>query len=110
MKCRENPFPLGEGGCQIQGYIKLMEEECADFRRRIQQSHLDFITSARACLISDTEERIINSQDQETERKKLMYAGFPDGQRAESWIWRFDEGGNYKRGMKTHMLVRAVEL
>ncbi len=94
----------------IQGYITLEEKECADFRIRIQRSHLDFLKATRACLISDTEERIINRQDQETERKKLIYAGFPEGRRQESWIWRFDESGNYKRGMKTQMLVRAVEL
>jgi len=94
----------------IQLYLKLEEKECADFRMRIQRSHLDFLATARACLISDTEERFINREGQEIESKKLIYAGFPEGSRQESWIWRFDESGNYKRGMKTHMFVQAVEL
>jgi len=94
----------------IRRHIALEQDERAAFRSRIQKNHLDFLSAYPACLVSDTEEIIINRDGRETGRNNLIYSAFPAGKRPQSWIWRFDESGYYKRGMKTHMLVRAVEL
>jgi len=84
------------------------EEELADFRKRIQRNHLSFMANGPSCIITDTEEIIINNKGLETDRRNLLYASLPEGSRYDSWIWKFDSSGSYNKGMITHLLVKAV--
>lgn len=82
--------------------------EISGFRKRIQQNHLDLISSARTCLISDTEEILLDKRDAETDRKALIHIDLPESERSGTWSWDFDTSGTYNRGRKTRMLVRAL--
>lgn len=78
------------------------------FRTWLQKAHLDWITTAPGCLITDTVE-INRDKSGHESRKNLIYCNLPSGFRSESWKWEFDTQGTYRSGSLTHMEVRAVE-
>jgi hypothetical protein len=69
--------------------IKADENELTDFRRRIQQSHLDFILKHRSVLITDFEE-VYSSEKNENKVVGTMLVKADGGIEREEWTWDFD--------------------
>jgi len=78
------------------------------FRKRIQDFHVDWITTTPGCLITDTRE-CFSGRSGKQEFRELLGTTLPDGQRSATWTWDFDRSGNYHSGALTTMEVNAVQ-
>jgi hypothetical protein len=78
------------------------------FRSKIQEFHLEWITSLPGCLITDTKEVSIDENGNET-FNSLLHTDLPSGFRSDSWSWDFDNTGSYRPGTRTRMEVQAIE-
>ncbi len=88
--------------------FSLPESWLRDFRRKIQDFHLAWITSHPGCLVTDSVEINLSADGTVTE-KNLLFAELPGGRREQQWTWDFDLSGKYRDGMETRMKVRASE-
>lgn len=79
-----------------------------DFRRKIQEFHLDWISRIPGCLVTDVREIHTNRKGVQ-EIKELLGCPLPAGIRQEKWTWEFDREGNYRSGRLTRMEVSAVQ-
>jgi len=84
------------------------EEDLRLFRQKIQQFHIDWISTKPGCLISDVREVNTGKEGQEISRD-LLYTALPSATRTGSWDWQFDTQGAYRKGMNTTMEVIALE-
>jgi hypothetical protein len=93
-------------------YIK--EKTSADektilrIRNKIQTDHINVLTSGRYILITDYEELIINSKNQDRTIKNLLSIELPVSQYIKEWQWMFDSQGTYNRGNQTILKIRAM--
>ncbi len=87
---------------------RITEDDYHDFRKTIQDFHLDWISGKPGCLISDVEEENINKNGIST-KHKLIHSDLPKHFRSKQWTWDFDLSGNYHRQLQTKMKVQAIE-
>jgi len=92
----------------IKRKIEISETDIINIRKHIQDSHLDFLSDHNYCLITDSEEKIINSSTGETERINTIYTALPGGNVNSQWEWIFDTRHFYHRNAETVFLVRAI--
>jgi hypothetical protein len=89
-------------------FMDIPGDEKRLFRRRIQEQHLKLLEPGRSCLISDTEERVLDRKGTLVSSRPLVFATLPEGRENREWTWTFDTRGAYNRGMQTGFLVRAL--
>lgn len=84
--------------------------ELNQFRKKIQQQHLDALPAQKSCLITDYEEIIIKPSTNEIEETKpLLHVSLSDTIK-ESWQWDFDTKQTYNAGKITLFNVFAVTI
>ena len=93
----------------LAGKCECSNEELRAFRRRIQESHIDFLKQQTSLLISDCSEEIWRDKEK-VEVNNLLFTPFPRGKMEKEWIWDFDKGGSYYRRLNVHFRVKAVML
>lgn len=80
-------------------YIKdkktLSEDEEKSIRTQIQQSHLDFLSKHKYCLISDTTQTSELLEGGEIQNELLVHIPLPNAHKKNEWTWMFDMSGNY---------------
>ncbi len=90
-------------------FFDLSDEEILDFRRNVQQHHIDMLPRGKSCMVADREEITYDQTGKEISRKQTVY--FPTiFQNAEKWIWEFDTRMTYYEGKKTFFEVSATNL
>jgi hypothetical protein len=95
--------------CDFLKKHRYFRDEPADrFRSLIQSFHVEWISAAPGCLITDTTEISIDRDGHESARS-LLFTDLPEGFRKEGWRWDFDTQGTYRAGSRTRMEVQAVE-
>jgi hypothetical protein len=87
--------------------IKTDDNELADFRREIQQRHLDFILRQKSVLITDFEE-VYSSEKTENKIVATMLVELEGGIEREEWTWDFDLRESDYYGSRSVMKVIAV--
>jgi hypothetical protein len=88
---------------------KAGETDILNFRKKIQESHLRFLSQHQSLLITDTAEIFTGPSGNITEVKTVV-ADLPGGTQIETWRWDFDLKGadfNMKRSV---MNVSAIVL
>jgi hypothetical protein len=68
---------------------KAREEEYEDFRRKVQEKHLEFLLRHQSVIITDQSE-ILSTQKSGSRERKTLYADLPEGRLRDEWIWDFD--------------------
>lgn len=91
----------------LKKYFDLSDSVCDDFRKFVQNSHLESL-GRHACLVTDVEETRKSFNTNKTDKKKLIHAKLPQGKRTGEWTWDFDSAGLYHEQSVTTMLVRAI--
>jgi hypothetical protein len=86
---------------------KAVDNEIADLRRKIQQSHLDFLLRHKSVLITDFEE-VYNSGKGENRTVTTMFVKVEGGIEREEWTWDFDLKESDYYGSRSVMKVMAV--
>lgn len=81
--------------------------ELTEFRRKVQQAHIDFLQQGKYCLISDFSEILINREGEEIPGKQLVYGRVDNYRRKTSWRWQFDSTFSYYSQYKTVFEVKA---
>lgn len=84
-------------------------EDLRQFRKRIQEAHIDFLREQTSLLVSDVLEEVWR-EDEKVEENDLLFTRFPAGKMERQWIWDFDTGGSYYRRSRVLFKVRAVML
>ena len=84
-------------------------EELRQFRKRIQEAHIDFLREQTSLLVSDVQEEVWR-EDEKVEDNDLLFTQFPAGEMERQWIWDFDTGGSYYRRSRVLFKVRTVML
>jgi hypothetical protein len=80
---------------QLMKKSKAGEEEINNFRKEIQEKHLDFLSKHRSVLITDTSEVFFDREGNTTEKESVVVP-LPDGKYKEEWTWDFDlKGSDY---------------
>jgi hypothetical protein len=93
----------------LKKYNIYREPELTGMRKKIQQSHFDFLTREHAILITDHEELHYNDEVLES-RHSLIHIPLPEDKLRASWKWVFDTQNNYYPGKKVVFNVAAMEL
>lgn len=88
--------------------VRVTDTEIRRFRAKIQQFHLDWITSKPGCLVTDVTE-LTYGPGNISEERPLILVDFPESRRSEEWTWDFDLAGTYHHDRETRMKVAAVE-
>jgi hypothetical protein len=88
--------------------IKMTEEEIIDIRQHIQNAHISFLEQHNYCLVTDYEEKIINSNNGSVTAINTVYATLPEGSINAQWEWMFDTKHFYHKNALTVFQVRAV--
>jgi hypothetical protein len=88
----------------------LKEQEIVDFRKKIQQYHINLLPGNRSCLVADDEEILYSPQGEELSRKISVFHPIVHRSDAERWVWKFDTAMTYYPDKITHFRVLAVEL
>jgi len=93
-------------------YIRLHgrydEDSILNFRKIIQESHINMIREHSFILMTDYREILINSQGNVIEEKELVFTDFPHGDTTNEWEWQFDSHRLYNPHADTTMKVKAV--
>ena len=85
----------------------IAQDEMMNFRRDIQQKHLDFLASYSFVLITDYIEVITDDSGSVLEEKTL-FTGLPVHNRSEEWIWEFDHKHSDFFGKRSSYRVKAL--
>ena len=88
---------------------RIRSEEMMEFRKEVQQKHLDFLSRHRSVLVSDYEE-ISTSKSGETGTVRTLVADLPEGFDVEKWTWDFDLKGSDFYNSRSVMKVVAMTL
>jgi hypothetical protein len=85
------------------------ENELNDFRRHIQNLHLELLPKYKSALITDFEEIKLSNNSQTVIRKNLIYIKLPNDN-IKKWTWNFDTQKTYNQNMETQFKVIAFEM
>jgi hypothetical protein len=95
----------------LQEHTRIKPEQLLNFRRKIQQDHLDFLKNAGpACLVTDFSEIRQPLKTGAALETRLILADWPDVPHQEQWKWAFDSTGSYLHEYTVSMLVKATSL
>ena len=92
----------------IKSQIKVSDNSILQIRKKLQKDHINFLSTTKYILITDSEEIIINNQGEKESSKNLLYSDLPLSDYSKEWSWRFDNSGLYNPKRQTHMNVRAL--
>lgn len=92
----------------LKKFWDFQEEEILDFRKKIQEAHINLIKRNDAILITDYIERQIGIKGELTTENKLIYANLPVPLRKQQWTWKFDTQDRYIVGKDVEMEVQAI--
>ena len=84
------------------------EIEILNFRKRIQEHHLQILSKNKSCLITDFEELIYNKDGNLEKTNSLIFANLPKEKFIENWKWDFDKTQNYYHNKITILNVLAI--
>lgn len=94
-------------------YLKKQEiysdEEIRNFRKIIQQKHIDLLPKNKSCIITDYEELNYDDHMNLIKSKLLVHIKLPDGKDIRKWKWNFDLRKTYHQNYKTVFKVMAWE-
>jgi len=88
-------------------YMTIAGDLILQFRKRIQQNHLNMVSRYPSCLITDVSETY-HDKNEEIIEKQNVFIEFPPTKNSVEWEWIFDTRGDYHKGSVTKLLVRAV--
>lgn len=86
---------------------RVNEAQINDFRRSIQQKHIDFLKARRSVLISDIDERYIENKGSEKVVPTLQ-TELPAGNDYTEWTWHFDLRGSDYYNSRSVFRVAAI--
>lgn len=84
-------------------------EDVNVLRKNIQAAHINSLPKGRSCLITDVEEIAVNKKG-EKKHNPLIYTKLPEPKYLKSWLWEFDNTGEYVPGKVTYFRVQAIEI
>ncbi len=79
-----------------------------EFRKLLQESHINMLKKHPFILVTDCTEIIINKGGQKVGEKELIFTSLPEGEKSHNWEWQFDTHGLYNSHADTHMKVKSV--
>lgn len=79
----------------IKGYNLYSESELMEFRKKIQQKHLDTLPECKSCIITDFEELVYSKTEQLEKTKPLIHINIPSENIVSTWQWQFDHQTYY---------------
>jgi hypothetical protein len=88
---------------------RIVESDLFNFRKKIQESHLNFLTRHKSLLITDTAEIFTDSSGKISEVRTAI-ADLPKGRMKETWRWDFDLKGSDFNMKRSVMEVSAIIL
>lgn len=95
-------------------YIKKFDiyqvQEIKEFRKIIQQNHLNALPKGKSCLITDYKELRLNDNDIEIESKLLVHIDLPENNSSKKWQWAFDMSKTYHHKFNTVFKVVGMEI
>jgi len=86
------------------------EQEILEFRKIIQQNHLNALPKGKSCLITDYKELRLDDNDIEIESKALVHIDLPKTSSLKKWQWAFDMSKTYHKDFKTVFKVVGMEI
>jgi hypothetical protein len=86
------------------------EDELYDFRKLIQQKHVESLSGFSSCIIADYEEVVFTSRSEIDRCTPLIYTELPEGRNRKYWSWNFDNSMTYHKNRMTTLNVMAIEL
>ena len=86
------------------------EHEINEFRKNIQQNHLNLLPKGKSCLITDYEELNIGDNNKIIKRKPLIYLDLSQGINSKKWQWNFDMNQSYNKNFNTVFEVIGMEM
>jgi len=94
----------------IKRYNIYTDTEIDQFRKTIQQNHLDILPVSKSCLITDYKEVNLNEKMEIINSNSLIYVDLPENKKTKKWQWNFDMSKTYQKNAKTIFKVKAIEL
>lgn len=91
----------------IEDHMTIAGDLILQFRKRIQQNHINMVRRYPSCLITDISETYHNKKGAVIE-KQNVFIEFPPAEKSAQWNWIFDTRGDYHPGSVTKLLVKAV--
>ena len=84
------------------------KDEILEFRKQIQQAHINIFQSVKGILISDITELQKDKKGAVLNEKNLIFADLPESKNRKSWEWNFDTQYAYNDNHLIDMLVEAI--
>lgn len=84
-------------------------QEINEFRKIIQQNHLNALPKGKSCLITDYEELRLED-DKVIKNKPLIYLDLPESNNSKKWQWNFDMNQTYHKKLNTVFEVIGMEV
>jgi hypothetical protein len=91
----------------LEKHASVSEQDILEFRKVIQQKHMDFLTKHPSALLTDDEEIITGKSGVITTVPNLLVK-IPEGRYSEDWTWDFDLTGTDYNTRKSIMSMKAV--
>ena len=86
------------------------EQEIKEFRKTIQQNHLDILPERKSCIITDYKEINLDENNNIVDSKGLVYIDLPKNKKTKNWQWNFDMSKTYHKDFNTVFKVKGIEL
>ena len=91
-------------------FFVLSHEETMDFRRNVQQRHINLLPVSRSCLVADYEEITCSPDGKEISRKTSVHHPVAQSMDARRWTWKFDAKMTYYEDKMTFLEVLGVKI
>ena len=78
-----------------------------EFRRRIQEKHVQFLQKRDSLLVTDVEEVSYDRDMELKESNPIIFTQLPEENKTDEWQWRFDTKMTYRRNFITFRNVKA---
>ncbi|MEN8119054.1 MAG: hypothetical protein ABFS35_01850 [Bacteroidota bacterium] len=86
------------------------EQEITEFRKTIQQNHLNVLPKGKSCLITDYEELSMDENNKAIKNKPLVYIDLPKRDNSKKWQWNFDMSQSYNKNLNTVFEVIGMKI
>ncbi len=87
--------------------ISIPKNEILEFRKKIQQAHINYISKQKYCLISDWTQQNKDSKSKTEAAKPLVHVCPPAFTEQTEWKWEFDSKGLYEENTEVSFIVKA---
>ena len=91
-------------------FFDLSREETMDFRRNVQQYHINLLPQNRSCLVADYEEITCTPEGKELSRKISVHHPIIQSKDALRWTWKFDTKMTYYEGRMTFLETLGIKI